>query len=128
MIDWITPAYAQASGPSTEAAIGNIVFMILLFAIFYFLLIRPQQKQVKQHKEMVANLQRGDAVETRGGLIGRIHRVEDDQVILEVGEVEVATRQFRPVRVKVRRVAIAEMSAKAAIAAPAEESADKAKE
>ncbi|MBF0212612.1 MAG: preprotein translocase subunit YajC [Magnetococcales bacterium] len=126
MIDWITPAYAN-SAPAPEAAIGNIVFMILLFGIFYFLLIRPQQKQVKKHKEMVANLQRGDSVETRGGLMGRIHRVEEDHVILELGEVEVAARQFRPVRVKVRRVAVSEMSAKASVATP-EESADKGKE
>ncbi|MBF0271043.1 MAG: preprotein translocase subunit YajC [Magnetococcales bacterium] len=126
MIDWITPAYAQ-SAPGSEAAIGNIVFMILLFGIFYFLLIRPQQKQVKQHKEMVANLQRGDAVETRGGLMGRIHRVEEDHVIIELGEVEVSARQFKPVRVKVRRVAVAEMSAKASAPAP-EEPADKPKE
>ncbi|MBF0191342.1 MAG: preprotein translocase subunit YajC [Magnetococcales bacterium] len=127
MIDWITPAYAQSAAPGSEAAIGNIVFMILLFGIFYFLLIRPQQKQVKQHKEMVANLQRGDAVETRGGLIGRIHRVEEDHVILELGEVEVSARQFKPVRVKVRRAAVAEMSAKA-VAAAAEEPAEKGKE
>ncbi|MBF0628125.1 MAG: preprotein translocase subunit YajC [Magnetococcales bacterium] len=127
MIDLITPAYAQSGAGGPEAAIGNIVFMVLLFAIFYFLLIRPQQKQVKQHKEMVANLQRGDAVETRGGLMGRIHRVEEDHVVLDVGEVEVSPRQFRPVRLKVRRAAVAEMSAKAGVAAP-EESADKGKE
>lgn len=132
MLDWlITPAYAQAAAPGPEAAIGNIVFMVLLFGIFYFLLIRPQQKQVKQHKEMVANLQRGDSVETRGGLMGRIHRVEEDHVVLEIGEIEVSARQFRPVRVKVRRAAVAEMGAKAGVPMPedpAEKPADKSQE
>ncbi len=117
MFDLISPAYAQAAAPGPEAAIGNILFMVLLFAIFYFLLIRPQQKQAKLHKEMVANLQRGDAVETRGGLIGRIHRVEDDFVMLELGEVETAPRQFKPLRIKVRRTAVAEMTAKAGVPA-----------
>ncbi|MBF0428250.1 MAG: preprotein translocase subunit YajC [Magnetococcales bacterium] len=113
MFEWITPAYAQSASPGPEAAIGNILFMVLLFAIFYFLLIRPQQKQAKQHKEMVANLQRGDSVETRGGLMGRIHRVEDEYVMVELGEVEMAPRQFKPVRVKVRREAVATVTAKA---------------
>ncbi|MEO5330652.1 MAG: preprotein translocase subunit YajC [Magnetococcus sp. YQC-5] len=126
MFEWISPAYAQAAAPGPEAAIGNILFMVLLFAIFYFLLIRPQQKQVKQHKEMVANLQRGDSVETRGGLLGRIHRVEEDFVMMELGEVETAPKQFKPVRIKVRRMAITEVTAKAGIPA-AEESADKTK-
>lgn len=126
MFELITPAYAQSAGPGPEAAIGNILFMVLLFAIFYFLLIRPQQKQAKQHKEMVANLQRGDTVETRGGLMGRIHRVEEDFVMLELGEVEMGPRQFKPVRVKVRRGAVAEMTAKAGIVTT-DDAADKTK-
>ncbi|MEO5346645.1 MAG: preprotein translocase subunit YajC [Magnetococcus sp. YQC-9] len=125
MFDWIiTPAYAQTAAPGPEGTFFNLLFMVLLFGIFYFLLIRPQQKQMKQHKEMVANLQRGDTVETRGGLIGRIHRVEEDHVVLELGEVEVSARQFRAVRVKVRRAAVAEMSAKAGVPV-SDESSDK---
>ncbi|MBF0126185.1 MAG: preprotein translocase subunit YajC [Magnetococcales bacterium] len=127
MFDLISPAYAQSAAPGPEAVIGNILFMVLLFAIFYFLLIRPQQKQVKQHKEMVENLQRGDSVETRGGLLGRIHRVEADHIMLELGEVETAPRQFKPVRVKVRRQAVAVMTAKGGVPL-AEETPEKTKE
>lgn len=105
---------AHASGPAgPEAAMGNILFMVALFAIFYFFLIRPQQKQAKAHKEMVANLGRGDAVVTNGGLVGRIHRVEEEVVVLEVGDVEIGNRTFRPVRVRVRRASVAEVTAKA---------------
>lgn len=115
MFDLITAAHAEG-GAAPQAAMGNIIFMVLLFAIFYFLLIRPQQKQAKQHKEMVANLQRGDSVVTAGGLMGRIHRVEDeDVVVVELGEIEVAAKSFRQVRVRVRRATIASVSAKAGI-------------
>ena len=106
-----TAQAAGAAGP--EAAMGNIIFMIALFAIFYFFLIRPQQKQAKAHKEMVANLGRGDAVVTSGGLVGRIHRIEEDVVVLEVGDVEIGNRMFRPVRIRVRRANVAEVTAKA---------------
>ncbi|MEO5340196.1 MAG: preprotein translocase subunit YajC [Magnetococcus sp. MYC-9] len=112
MFDLISTA--QAANPSgPEAAMGNIIFMVALFAIFYFLVIRPQQKQAKTHKEMVANLGRGDSVVTNGGLMGRIHRVEEDLIILEVGDVEIGNRVFRPMRVRVRRVNVTEVTAKA---------------
>ncbi len=105
---------AHAAGPAgPEAAMGNIIFMVALFAIFYFFLIRPQQKQAKAHKEMVANLGRGDSVVTNGGLVGRIHRVEEEVILLEVGDVEVGNRTFRPVRLRVRRTSVIEVTAKA---------------
>jgi preprotein translocase subunit YajC len=115
MLDLISTAYA-APPSNTEAVIGNIVFMVALFGIFYFFLIRPQQKQAKAHKEMVANLTRGDTVVTGGGLIGRVHRVENDLVILEVGDVEIGNKAFRPVRIRIRRVSVAEVTAKGTFA------------
>ena len=61
--------------------------LILIFVIFYFFLIRPQQKRVKEHKEMVKNLKRGDEVITSGGIIGVVERVlEDDRIELNVSE------------------------------------------
>ena len=60
--------------------------LIVMIAIFYFLLIRPQQKRMKEHRDMVASLQRGDVVVTSGGLIGKIHRVQDEEVTIEVAE------------------------------------------
>lgn len=127
MFDLISTAHA-ANHAGPEAAMGNIIFMIALFAIFYFFLIRPQQKQVKAHKEMVANLGRGDSVVTTGGLVGRIHRIEEDIVVLEVGDVEVGTKMFRPIRIRLRRTNVIEVTAKANVlldkekAAPTEES------
>ena len=64
-----------------EAGIGQFIPLILIFVIFYFFLIRPQQKKIKDHKLMVASLKRGDEVVTSGGIIGRIERVLDDDKI-----------------------------------------------
>ncbi|MCE2521658.1 MAG: preprotein translocase subunit YajC [Rhodobacteraceae bacterium] len=81
----ISPAYAQSAGGGLNFA--SVVPLILIFVIMYFLLIRPQQKKVKQHKEMVAALRRGDQVVTQGGLVGKISRVKDDsEVEVELGE------------------------------------------
>ncbi|OJH33806.1 preprotein translocase subunit YajC [Cystobacter ferrugineus] len=62
----------------------NIVFIIGLFAIMYFVMIRPQQKQLKKHQELISSLKKGDEVVTQGGLIGRIQVVQDREVTLEV--------------------------------------------
>ena len=66
---------------------AQFVPLILIFVIFYFFLIRPQQKKVKDHKQMVASLKRGDEVITSGGIIGRIERIlGDDKVDLLISE------------------------------------------
>ncbi|AEA81604.1 MAG: preprotein translocase subunit YajC [Pelagibacteraceae bacterium] len=68
-------------------AIGQFVPLILIFVIFYFLLIRPQQRKVKEHKAMVDSVARGDMVVASGGLMGKIVRVlEDDKVELEISD------------------------------------------
>jgi len=67
--------------------IAQLTPLILIFVIFYFFLIRPQQKRVKDHKNMVAQLKRGDQVVTSGGIVGRIERIlEDDKVELTISE------------------------------------------
>ena len=64
-----------------SSGIGQFIPLILIFVIFYFFLIRPQQKRVKEHKEMVSSLKRGDEVITSGGIIGTVDRVmEDDRI------------------------------------------------
>ena len=73
--------------------IQQFVPLILIFAIMYFLLIRPQQKKVKEHQAMVAGLRRGDQVVTQGGLIGKVVKVKDD------GELEVELAENVKVRV-----------------------------
>ena len=69
------------------SGIGQFIPLILIFVIFYFFLIRPQQKKVKEHKLMVENLKRGDKVVTSGGIVGSIERVIDaDKVEVEISE------------------------------------------
>jgi preprotein translocase subunit YajC len=60
--------------------------LILMFVIFWFLLIRPQQKRAKKHKQMLSELKRGDRVQTSSGLMGRIRKIDDEMVLLECGD------------------------------------------
>jgi preprotein translocase subunit YajC len=71
----------------SNSGIGQFIPLILIFVIFYFFLIRPQQKKAKEHKTMVANLKRGDQVITSGGIIGTVERVmENDKIEIEISE------------------------------------------
>ena len=85
-------------------AMGTFIPLILIFVVFYFLLIRPQQKKIKDHKNMIANLKKGDRVVTQGGIIGNIHYVNDDGTL----SVEIADN----VQVKVAKGMIADIAAK----------------
>ncbi|MGB0959268.1 MAG: preprotein translocase subunit YajC [Halocynthiibacter sp.] len=78
-----TPAYAQAAG-GIGGAFGSFIPLILIFGIMYFLLIRPQQKKMKDHQKMVSNLRKGDQVVTQGGLIAKVTKVMDGDVELEI--------------------------------------------
>ncbi len=101
----ITPAYAQTSATGGGADIFGTVFLFAaLIAIWYFLIIRPQQNQMKKHREMIDNLRRGDTIVTNGGLIGKITKVVDDQEF----QVEIADG----VRVRVARGAVANLRSK----------------
>jgi len=77
---------AMAQGGEPAAGITGLLFPIALIAIFYFLLIRPQQKRAKEHKQLVANLAKGDEVLTTGGIVGRITDVGDTYANVELGE------------------------------------------
>ena len=98
----ITPAYAQSPlGGSTDMLTSLLPF-VLIFVIMYFLILRPQQKRVKQHAEMVKNVRKGDTVITSGGLVGRVTKViDDDQVEIEVAD-GVRVRQMRQMVTDVR--------------------------
>jgi preprotein translocase subunit YajC len=68
-------------------SLGQFIPLILIFVIFYFLLIRPQQKRIKEHKAMVDSLNRGDDIVTSGGIVGKVVRVlEDDKAEVEIAE------------------------------------------
>lgn len=84
-------AFAMAPAPGAEAPSGTDMLMqflplILMFVIFWFLLIRPQQKRAKAHKQMLSELKRGDYVMTSSGIMGRIMEIDDEQVLLESGD------------------------------------------
>ena len=85
---FITPAYAQAAGaPGAGDFIGMILPLVLIMGVFYFLLIRPQQRKMKAHQEMLKKVGKGDTVITSGGLIGKVVKVVDDNELqVEVGE------------------------------------------
>ena len=71
----------------SASGIGQFIPLILIFVIFYFFLIRPQQKKVKEHKAMVESLKRGDKVVTSGGITGRVERlIDNDKVEVEIAE------------------------------------------
>ena len=79
-------AYAQ-NATQQPSMFASFIPLILIFLVFYFLLIRPQQRKVKQHKEMLSNLKRGDKIVTSGGIIGTINKVADNrELTLEVAE------------------------------------------
>jgi preprotein translocase subunit YajC len=82
----ISPAYAQAGDPT--GGLMSLAPLLLIFVVFYFILIRPQQKKAREHREMLGALQRGDRVVTGGGVFGTVIRVtpESDEVIVEISK------------------------------------------
>ncbi len=84
---FVTPAYAQGAGAAGPDMLVSILPFVLIFVIMYFLLIRPQQRKAKEHRDMLKNLRRGDVVVMQGGLIGKIQKVVDDnELLLDVGD------------------------------------------
>lgn len=102
---FITPAYAQAAGGAAANPIVQFLPLILIFVIMYFLMIRPQQKKLKDHRAMVEALRRGDQVVTQGGIIGKISRVKE-------GEQEVEVEIAEGVKVRVVRSTISQVLSK----------------
>ncbi|WP_342153678.1 preprotein translocase subunit YajC [Methylorubrum sp. SB2] len=104
----ITPAFAQATGAASGADVAlQFVPFVLIFVIMYFLILRPQQRRLKDHQSMVKNLRREDTVVTTGGLVGRVTKVVDDSNEIEV---EIAPN----VRVRVVRTMVSEVRVKGA--------------
>lgn len=88
---FVSPAYAQAAGGAPAAF--QFLPLVLIFAIMYFLMIRPQQKKMKQHQAMINAVRRGDQVVTQGGIVGKVTKVKED------GEIEVEIAEGVKVRV-----------------------------
>ena len=105
----ISPAYAQAAGPSGAFDFISLLPLVLIFVVFYFLLIRPQQKKMRDHRSMVDAIKKGDQVVTAGGIFGRIAKVE-------AGESTVMVEIAPNVQVKVARHTISDVVTKPAAA------------
>lgn len=119
--DFITLAAAAAPGGFSSLLIQLAPF-ILIFVVFYFLLIRPQQQRMKKHREMIENLRRGDEVVTAGGMIGKVTRIAENEITVELAE---------GVRVKVIKSTLSEVRARTepakGKAKPAEDDEDDAR-
>ena len=102
---FITPAYAQvAGGPGAGDFVGMILPLVLIMGVFYFLLIRPQQRKAAEHSAMLSKVSKGDTVVTVGGLIGKVTKIVDDNELqVEIGE---------NVKVRVLRGGLSEVRAK----------------
>jgi preprotein translocase subunit YajC len=101
---FVSQAFAQGAGGTGGDLFAMIVPLILIMAVFWFLLIRPQQKKAKEHQELVHSIRRGDVVTTAGGMIGKVARVVDDnEILLEVAD---------NVRMRFQKQAISEVRAK----------------
>lgn len=81
---FVTPAFAQAAGPASDPLASLLIPMLLMLAIFYFLLIRPQSKRAKDHRDRMNSVRRGDTVVTSGGMVGRVTKVTDTSDEIEV--------------------------------------------
>jgi preprotein translocase subunit YajC len=97
-------AYAMGQGgaasPGSAGGLASFIPLVLMFVIFYFLLIRPQQKKAKEHKEMVAGIKKGDRIITSGGIHGQVTAVDDITLTVEISD---------KVRVKLNRANVAGM-------------------
>ena len=93
---FISPAYAQAG--DAGGGFATILPLVLIFAVFYFLLIRPQQKKAKVHREMLGSISRGDKVITGGGIMGKVTKVVNDQ--------ELAVEIAEGIKVRVQRLSL----------------------
>jgi preprotein translocase subunit YajC len=101
---WISTAYAQGTGMFDQSTLVQFLPLVLIFVVFYFLLIRPQQRKAKDHKTMLDALRRGDRVVTGGGIIGTVARVDNpEEVTVDIAD---------GVRVRVLRSTITSVLAK----------------
>ena len=80
----ISPVWAQGAGGAAGGGYESLILIVLMFGVLYFLMIRPQMKRAKEHKTMIEALQKGDEVVAAGGVLGRVTRINDNYVTLEV--------------------------------------------
>jgi len=103
---------AQAAGDAAGNPLMGMLPIILMFVILYFLMIRPQMKRQKEHRNMVANLNKGDEVVTAGGILGKISKVSDSYLTVEVADLA-----DKPVEIVVQRTSVSAVLPKGTIKA-----------
>src|SRR5262245_34408557 len=103
-------AYAQAAPGAFDMLNSLLIPTMLIIGIMYFLMIRPQQRRLKEHRDMVAGIRRGDTIVTSGGIIGKVTKVEDNELQVEIAD---------NVRIKLLRSTVSEVRGKGGDAAPA---------
>lgn len=108
---FISNAYAQGAGGAEGQLLGFLP-IILMFVVLYFLMIRPQMKRAKEHKTMLGALQKGDEVITAGGLVGKVNRVGDGYVT-----VEVASQGDKPIEMQFQKASVQTLLPKGTIKA-----------
>lgn len=101
---FVTPAYAQAAAGGSGNMLVSLLPFVLIFAIMYFLIIRPQRQRMKKHEEMIGSVRRGDTIVTAGGIIGKVTKVLDDKEV----QVELA----EGVRVRIVRSMVSDVRSK----------------
>ena len=107
----ISNAYAQtAAAQDPTGGLAGLLPLVLMFIVLWFLMIRPQMKKAKEHQKMVGELQKGDEVVTQGGMAGRITKVGDNYISLEIAE-----SKNGPIEVQVQKQAIATLLPKGAL-------------
>ncbi len=88
-MDFFIQNVLAADAPPADGGLFNLIMLVVLFVVFYFLLIRPQTKRAKEHKQMVDTLQKGDEIVTNGGLLGKITELGENFIALDLGNSQV---------------------------------------
>ena len=112
-------AYAQAAQDTFGMLNSLLIPTMLIIGIMYFLMIRPQQKRLKEHQAMIAAIRRGDTIVTSGGIIGKVAKVEDQELQVEIAE---------GVKIKILRSTVSEVRGKGEGATPSAKAKDKDKD
>jgi preprotein translocase subunit YajC len=86
IVAWAMQEATPAAGGGLGGIVPTVIFLLVFIAIFYFMLIWPQRRRQRQHRELLDNLKRGDQVVTSGGVVGTVKRIDKDEIVIEVEE------------------------------------------
>ena len=103
---FINSAYAQAGAPASQNFIGTMMLPLLILAVFYFLIIRPQNKRSREQREMISKIAEGDEVTTTGGILGKVTQVGEQYLTLEIAS---------GVNIKLQKVQVAQVLPKGTV-------------